>query len=207
MRLLFCLCIALCCSPSYASSIETSLYDGYVPGQPKSFGFRLPPVSNLGSYNVELLLTSPTGIAGTDFFFDASATVPAASKYVFPSTVNFFASANILSGNTHSLTLSDFGLTGVNVVAETNDAVALVVFRTSPSFNGLLSLSLGEDTFQLDTPDVIPTSVAEFSEALSMVAASVDVDISPVPEPTAIILAVLSALLLGLGNRFPLKPK
>lgn len=197
MRVFLFLLAACLCLPSYAASI-----DSYVPGQPKSFEFRLPPVSNLGSYNVELLLTSPTGVAGTDFYFDASATAPAASNnYIFSSAVNFFASVNALPGNTHSLTLSDFSLTGTNVIAGTNDAVASVVFRTSPSFNGLLSLSLGEDTFQLDTPDATPTSVPEYAAARSTVAADMNVSVPPVPEPTSISISVCSVLALGLLNR------
>ncbi len=193
MRVILYLLAACLCLPSYAASIEASALDSYVPGQPKSFVFRLPTVSNLGSYNVELLLTSPSGVAGTDFYFDAVATAPAATEYVFPSAENFFASSNVVPGNTHSLTLSDFGLTGVNVVAGTNDAVAAVVFLTSPTFNGVLSFSLGEDTFQLDTPAVAPTSVPEYAAARSTVAAEVNISVSPVPEPHAAVLIVFGA--------------
>lgn len=191
MRMLLFLLVASLALPSYAATIDIG---AYVPGQPSAFVFRLPPVSNLGAYNVELLLTSPTGVAGTDFFFDNGATVPAASEYVFPSVENFFASTNVLPGNIHSLTLSDFSPTGVNVVAGTNDAVTSVVFGTSPSFNGVLSLSLGEDTFQLDTPDVTPTSVPEYAAARTTVVADVTVSIPPVPEPSAIVLAVAAVM-------------
>lgn len=197
MRVFLFLLAACLTLPSYAASI-----DGYVPGQPKSFEFRLPPVSNLGSYNVELLLTSPTGVAGTDFYFDASATAPAASNYVFSSAENFFASVNVLPGNTHSLTLSDFSLTGTNVVAGMNDAVASIVYRTSPSFNGVLSMSLGEDTFQLDTPALNPTPVGGYSAALAAVAADVSVEVSPVPEPGALAICGIAMLSVGFTRRW-----
>ncbi|MBL9165597.1 MAG: hypothetical protein JNL18_22920 [Planctomycetaceae bacterium] len=199
MRMLsLCLCTLYFAIPSYASSLESaSLLSGYLPGQPQSFIFSLPPVTDLGSYNVELLLTSPTGVAGTDFYFDALATTPAANNYIFSSAENFFVSANVVPGNIHSLTLSDFSSAGVDVVTGANDEVASIVLRTSASFNGVLSLSLGVDTFQLDTPASTPTSVSEYASALAAAVAEVNSEVSPVPEPGTAGICIASTLLVG----------
>lgn len=176
---------------------SSSFLDGYLPGQTNSFLFRLPAMTDLGAYNIELLLTSPTGAAGTDFYFDAGVTTPASSGYVFPTSENFFASTNVLSGNRHSLTLSDFSLTGVDVLEGANDAVAIVAFRTSPLFTGVLSLSLEEGTFQLDIPNSSGTAVPEFAAVRGAVAADVNGNLHAVPEPVGIILG-MAALPLGL---------
>lgn len=196
MRTLVFLCALCACMPTFALPSETSsLLSGYVPGQSNSFLLRLPQVSNLGSYNIELLLTSPTGIAGTDFYFDAVASAPAANGYVFASSDNFFASANVLATNTHSLTLSDFSVTGVNIVDGVNDNVATIFFGTSATFNGILALSLADETFQLDMPSTIPTPVTEFEMARNTVSDAVDITVPPVPEPTASLLFTFGFLL------------
>lgn len=175
--------------PSFAVGVEnSSLLNGYVPGQPNYFVLRLPAVTNLGSYNVELLLTSPTGVAGTDFYFDAVATHSISPGYVFPNASNFFTAANTLSGNRHSLTISDFALAGTDIVPGVNDGIATVVFKTSPGFNGALSLALGQDSFQLDTPATVPTPVTGLATARSSVASNVDATVTPVPEPNIVCL-------------------
>jgi hypothetical protein len=172
----------------------TIVPSSFSPGQPSSFVLRLPPVSNLGSFNVELLLTSPSGVAGTDFFFDAGMSQPVSSGYIFPDTTNFFAAANVISGNRHSLTLSDFALVGTDIVEGVNDGVATVMFTTLPGFKGALSLSLGQDSFQLDTPAATPTQVSGFAAARNFAASSVDVTVIPVPESTTIGLAAIAVL-------------
>jgi hypothetical protein len=126
--------------------------------------------------------------------FDAVATAPPLNGYVFPSPENIVAAVNVLAGNIHSLTLSDFSATGVNIANGANDIVATVLFRTSASFDGVLSLSLNEDTFQLDTPDVNPTSVPEYESARSEVASNVDISLPAVPEPGTITLAMLAGV-------------
>jgi hypothetical protein len=157
--------------------------EGYVPGEPVALDVRLPDITDLGSYNIDLVLESNTGTAGSDFFFDVAATVPAPTNYVFPSDANYFDAANVDSPMRHRITLSDFDLSGVNVVSGVNDRVASVVFRTAPTYHGQLTLFVDAPGLILDTPDVDPTPVAEFATIQSDTAAAPDVVLDPVPEP------------------------
>src|SRR5688500_3352170 len=89
------------------------LPNSYVPGQPVAFDVRLPAVSNLGAYNIDLVLESSAGNAGTNFFFDAAATTPASTGYIFPSTANFVDATTVDSSMRHRITLTDFAFSGV----------------------------------------------------------------------------------------------
>jgi hypothetical protein len=174
------------------------LPSAYTPGQPVTFDVRLPAMTNLGSYNIDLVLDGAAGTAGVDFFFDVPATIPAATNYVFPSSANFFDAVTLDSPTRHRITLSDFDLTGVNVVPGSNDRVANVVLRTSPGFRGQLGLFVHTDGLILDTSDINPTPVAGFDSLKSNIAASGTIQIEPVPEPSVACLAgagVLGALL------------
>src|SRR5687767_8394436 len=97
LRILIFIAGYLCFLAPYAFGASLQLIGGlpnsYVPGQPIAFDVRLPAVTNLGSYNVDVVLEASAGVAGTDFFFDVAATTAAATNYVFPSATSFFAAA------------------------------------------------------------------------------------------------------------------
>jgi hypothetical protein len=198
------LCLSVCAPFAIGGSLQLieGLPESYIPGQPVVFDVRLPAISNLGSYNMDLVLESTTGTAGVDYFFDVAATLPAAASYVFPSSANFFDAVNVDSPTRHRLTLTDFDLAGVHVVADQNDQVATIVLRTSLGFNGPLSLFIDAPSLILDTSDVVPTPVPGFNTIQTDIAAAGRVDLAPVPEPRSIatMLAGL-ALLLGIRSR------
>jgi hypothetical protein len=182
--------------PHSAFGVSTQLISGlssYTPGQAVSFDVHLPPVSNLGSYNIDLVLTSSVGTAGVDYYFDVAATLPAAAHYVFPSTANYFDAVTVDSTTRDRITLSDFDLTGVNLVAGTNDQVAKVVFRTLPTFHGQLNASVDTSLLILDTPDVETTPIAGFSALQSDIAAAGVIPVLAVPEPSTLALLMFAA--------------
>jgi hypothetical protein len=149
-------------------------------------------ITNLGSYNIDLVVQSNIGTAGVDFFFDAAATMPASTNYVFPSATNFFDTATVDSAIRHRITLTDFDFSGVNVVAGVNDRVATVVFQTVATFDGSLSVFVDTPLLILDTPDAEPTPVSGFSAIQADIDAAGPLDLTPVPEPTtALLLLVL----------------
>ena len=80
----------------------------------------LPPAANLGAYNIDVLMQSAEGTAGSDFSFDVAATMAASPGYVFPSAANFFDAVNTDTPSLQRLTLTDFDLAGVDVVASAN---------------------------------------------------------------------------------------
>jgi hypothetical protein len=168
----------------------------YKPGDPIAFEVRMPAITNLGSYNIDLVLESSTGTAGVDFYFDVAATQPASAHYVFLSTANFFDAANVDSASRHRLTLTDFDLEGMNAVPGTNDRVATVVLQTLSSFFGHLALSVDTEGLILDTPDS-PTPVSGFDTLQADIAASGVSVIVPVPEPSVAFMtaaAIIGAL-------------
>lgn len=139
-----------------------NLLPSYTSGAEIVFDVQIPSATNLGSYNIDLLLSSASGEAGVDYFFDVIDTTSAPSNYVFDSDANFLDAINIDSPSQHRITLTDFDLLGKNVVSSANGSIARVVVKTLSSFVGDLELSLDTNGLILDTPDVSPTPIDEF---------------------------------------------
>ncbi|MEM8946698.1 MAG: hypothetical protein AAGD11_16105 [Planctomycetota bacterium] len=168
----------------------------YVPGATFTAEVGLPPIINLGAYNVDIILTSDTGQAGTDFFFDLGATVPAPAGYVFPTTANFLGAVNIDSPLQHRITLSDFDFDGVNVEASINDLLAVFAIGTSNDFQGDLTIAFSTDGLLLDTPSVTPTPVAEFPNIVSATMSAPPATVFRIPEISTIALVLVGSALL-----------
>ena len=165
----------------------------YVPGQPITFSIRLPPITNLGAYNIDIVVESLSGEAGVDFSFDLDGTMPSTNNYVFPSSLDYFDAVNTDSLTSQRLTLSDFYFAGVDVSAGVNDLVALVVLLTAPEFSGELSLVIDPASLILDMPGLTPTPVPQFASIQADVATAMAVVVRAVPEPTAYLLLLTVA--------------
>jgi hypothetical protein len=155
----------------------------YVPGSSVLFEVRLPAMSNLGAYNIDVSVDGDSGTVGSDYYFDRSATRPPDSGYVFPSAVNYAVAVNADSVHRQRLTLTDFDLTGVDVVPAANDLVALVLLQTSPDSRAELSLSIDVMSLILDTPTPTPTPVDEFAAIRDAIAVAEPIRLISVPEP------------------------
>jgi hypothetical protein len=175
----------------------------FVSGDTFAFDVIFPPLTDLASYNVDVVLESPTGTAGTDFFFDIAATVPAGTNYVFSSDVNFFDAANVDSPSVHRLSLTDFDLSGVDVATGVNDVVAHVAVTTSAGFLGPLTIRVDADGLILDTPAVEPTSVEQFRATQTDTENAPSVVLDPVPEPASIMIAITALPLVLRFRRGP----
>lgn len=169
------------------------LPSSYVPGQPVTFDVHLPAVSNLGAYNIDLVLESSAGDSGTNFYFDVMATAPASINYIFQSTANFYDATTTDSSMRHRITLTDFAFSGVNVGA-TNDNVATVTFRTTPEFNGLLRVFVDTPLLILDTPNVVPTPVQDFDAIRNNISSAGSFELPPVPEPSSLLIGTTPLL-------------
>ncbi len=178
---------------------STQLIEGlpssYIPGQPVTFNVRLPAITNLGSYNIDVVLESTTGTAGSDFFFDVATAAPSVTNYVFPSTDNFFDAVNVDSPSQHRITLTDFDLVGVNVVTGVNDRVATVVFQTASTFDGPVSVFIAAPLLILDTPNITPTPIQDFETLRNDIAAAGAIELRSVPEPSSLLMS--ASLLLA----------
>jgi hypothetical protein len=108
------LCWAIVSQSALGNPLQliSGLPSSYVPGQAVSFDVALPNITNLGSYNIDFVLQSNVGTAGTDYYFDAAATLPASSHYVFPSSANYFDSVTLDSTTRDRITVTDFDLIG-----------------------------------------------------------------------------------------------
>jgi hypothetical protein len=164
------------------------------------FDVRLPAISNLGAYNIDLVLESSAGNAGTDFFFDVAATAPALTNYVFPSTANFLDATTVDSSMRHRITLTDFAFAGVNV-GGMNDHVATVLFRTTPLFKGPLRVFVDTPLLILDTPSAVPSPVPGFDVIRNDIAAAGAFELALVPEPSSLLIAAsaLLTILIAIG--------
>lgn len=199
------LCVIAVPMSAFGATIQliSGLPSSFTPGQAVSFDVHLPALTNLGSYNIDLLLESNVGTAGVDYFFDGVATLPAAAQYVFPSTTNYFDSVTVDSPTRDRITLTDFDFSGANVVTGTNDQVAKVVFQTTASFHGPLSISVDAPLLILDTPDETPTAVSGFSGIQNGVASAGSISVVSVPEPSSLgaVTMALVGILLAVRSR------
>ena len=184
-------------------SLIEGLPGGFVPGTPFGFQVRLPAITNLGSYNIDIVLESSIGVAGTDFFFDVAGTEPAVTNYVFPSSSNFFDAVNVDAPMRHRISLTDFNLAGLNVAPDANDRVADVKVQTAPTFSGSLSVFVDTPLLILDTPNITPTPVQGFSAIQAAIAAAGPVDLMPVPEPSTVLLAAMLLAILSFASKSP----
>jgi hypothetical protein len=166
----------------------------YVPGESLPFEVRLPAVTNLGAYNIDVVVEADNGVVGADFSFDMDATQPAIPGYVFPSTENFVKAANLDSPNRQRMTLTDFDLNGVDVLADKNDLVAIVVLHTSQHNPSPLRLSIDVSSLILDTPAIDPVPVAGFLAWRNAISQAEPHYLTPVPEPTGIDLILIGML-------------
>ena len=119
----------------------------YTPGNAFTLKVELPTATDLGSYQIDLLLSGSSGIAGVDYFFDLAGTDATMTGYVFPSEAQFFDSVNFDSAMTQRLTLSDINfdgldVNGVDVIPGSNSSVANVIVSTLPTFTGDLTFSV-----------------------------------------------------------------
>ena len=172
-------------SQLHAGAIELVYPGGFAPGVPFTVAVIMPEATNLGAYNIDILLTGSSGQAGTDFYFDLTATNAAATGYVFPATDFFATASNLDSASTERLTLTDNDFVGANVISGINSAVADVVVNTVPGYSGVLTLMVDGNALVLDTPDLTPTPVAEFNSILVDTITADPLTITNVPEPNA----------------------
>lgn len=177
------------------------LGETYTPGNSFSFEVSLPEIQNLGAYNIDLLLSSNSGVAGVDYFFDVDATIPAPSMYVFPTSPNFFDAALVDSFSAHRLTLTDFNFSGVEVLSDVNDLVAIVTIGIESSFQGDLMLSFDIDGLFLDTPAILPTSVSEFDDIRTNTEALEPVILTLIPEPSGCVLFAIGAMFFAVQHK------
>jgi hypothetical protein len=164
-----------------------NLPNAYIPGQPVAFNVRLPAISNLGAYNIDLVLESSVGNSGTDFYFDVTATTPASANYIFASHTNFFDAVTVDSPLRHRITLTDFAFSGVDVTGA-NDYVATVAFRTAPMFHNPLRIFVDSSQLILDTPSIPPASVQRFNVIQNDIAATGSAELVAVPEPSTLLI-------------------
>jgi hypothetical protein len=158
----------------------------YTPGEDLSLSVILTGAESLALYNVELVLSSDSGEAGTDYLF--SGAVEPASRYVFAGQASDGFAYNVLSGSKHRITLSDLLTTGsVTTSAGSNDYIAEVFVASMPTMTQDLCVDVVADSLELDGPGGgAITGFDALKGALPTAAI-------PVPEPAAMTVAALLA--------------
>lgn len=209
-RFLMPIVLGLLALPAEAAPVTfLDLPTTFESGTPFSFKLALPSMTNLGAYEVSISLTGDVGVAGTDFAFAGITSSliggPVTRGYVFSSLDNFFSTTSN-SGNESIFTLSDFNLSGVDVIDGVNDLLGEISITTLPGFRGRLRLAVDADSLIFDTPDLIPTSVQEFGSIQADTGLQSPSDVFPndataVPEPGQLMLASLGALYFFRGHR------
>lgn len=176
----------------------------YTAGQAFDFTIEMPDVTGLFAYEISLLLTSDSGVAGIDYYFLDGISAP--SNYVFPSLANRAVVTAIDSPSLSRLTISDIDDInfGTDVVSGTNDHVAGLQIMTAANFAGDLELSVDANGLFLDDINLSP--VAEYNSIVSDILASGATQISPaetvaVPEPSATVIAFLGCVVAMLKGR------
>ncbi len=196
------------CSSAFAGmmiELESSSTT-YTPGTPIRFTVELPEIFRLGEYQIDIVMTSSSGMAGTDFWFDQLATLPPDSGYVFSLGALGPFSAGVSNDFPERLVLRDFDLLSSGPVNPTiNSSVAVVVVETLPTFTGPLSFHVDTDQLQLLTlPSLHPAAanVSEFTSIQNATAASDPLVITAAgatsaPEPGSLTVLAMFAVAVG----------
>ena len=171
-----------------ADVVTLAVPDAYSPATAFTVGVRLSPVSNLGLYNVELVIRSPGAPAG---WLAVSPPSPAAGGYVFTTTDNFLGSS-VAAGSEYRLTLSDFTLdaTGPDVTAGVNDRLATLTFL--PSSTPTTPIEVSIDRTSLFVDDAAGDSLQTGGPLPVAVVGPGATEPAPVPAPAGIALAAVA---------------
>ena len=149
----------------------------------------LTGAENLSLYTIELILFSPSGAEGVDYFF-SDATEPS-ERYIFDGQASDGFAYSILNDSKHRITLSDLLISGsVTTVAGVNDLVADVTVMTTASMVDDLTITVVSDTLELDFP--VGGAINGFEELQG----ALPVSTIPVPEPASALLFVSGVVLL-----------
>ncbi|WP_182867182.1 hypothetical protein [Stieleria mannarensis] len=197
-QLLYILLLSSFLAPKVFGGVIINTYgNSLTPGTGLNVSVELPSTTDLASYQIELVLSSNTGTAGIDFFFDDALTAAPATGYIFPSSAFFFPVVFNESSMAQRLVLSDFDFSPVDVTPGINNLVANVVVQTSATYIGELVLSVDATTLLLDNPTLSP--VVEYDAIVTATSTSpnaVFASSSVVPEPSSLAIA-LSFLCMG----------
>jgi hypothetical protein len=198
------LALTLCASaPARADTLPLleGVPDTYSPGTAFTFTVRVPALTDLTSYSIDLVFS--TEVTDPPLFASASAALTTANggRYVFPSNAGFQSTLTTFNGGTDVLlTIADSGpLT--NTTPGVNDTLALVTVTPGADFKGPITISLGADTlvsanFENGTPPPFdPITVQQAGDTGGG-------DPNPVPAPPGVALFALGALALGVRRKF-----
>jgi len=215
-------CLCLGADGARADAIQVEIEPSsatYVPGGTVDLDVRLSGASDLGSYNIEVLLEDSDGLlpggqaAGNFWLVDL---LPDVGSPADPADLNIATrpedAAYVFGANTDPTTrltyegvalgygigLSDYGydenLPAPFYAADTDpDQQVLATFRveTGPQFAGTLRLSFDADFLFIDDPDGIP--VADLDP---IVLADYELFLPVVPEPATLLLLAAGAALV-----------
>lgn len=164
----------------------------YTPGETFQCQVILTGVDHLASFTMDLILSSSSGAAGTDFSFDDAETPDTWYVFTGESTVGFSHSTPGDSQVTIGDSLSDL-TKEVSTAAGVNDLLALVTIQTSAQMSGILSISFDPDYLYLDNKD--GSSIPYYNDLVESLAPTT---LAVVPEPASLLLVSggLGAVLL-----------
>ena len=185
-----------------AAPFQLVFPDGtYQPGSPLLFQVLLPvAVTELGAYEIQIVLTGDEPTAGVDFGFDVDATEAADAQYVFDSADLFFDTILTESATSQILWLTDLTLgAGVDVAESINDRVANVVVNTAASYRGTLTFTIDADSLILDTPD--GNEIAGIAAIRTDTATAAPTTLVAIPEPSVIVATATLLCLCGSRRR------
>ncbi|OYP34497.1 hypothetical protein [Rhodopirellula sp. MGV] len=197
---LFACLIANVASPASVLADAVQIIDApttYVSGDSLEFTVSVPAMTNLSSYQIDILLSSNFGSAGVDYSFGTITPASPGLGYVFESNDFFGTGFNLESASTQRLSLSDFDLAGINTFVGVNDYIATVQIDIARDFSGPLQLSIDASRLIFDGPDLTPTPVAEFDAIQNATFSRPVTLIAAVPEPSNAIFIIGGLSSLG----------
>jgi hypothetical protein len=206
-------CVVLFVLPDSAVAGKLRIVDlpaTYTPGGSFSFNVELGGVSGLNSYDINLLMSAESGVAGADFFFSGAVRAPD-SSYVFGSgaSAGFFLAIPSTDGANATLNLSDFlddPFASVTTVDGVNDLVATITVGTTGNVGNLM---IGFDPVfpaNLFDPDFNPVQGFDPASDVDPPQTVAPADATVVPEPDSPFISsicIFCALVFGLRRRKP----
>ncbi len=188
----------------------------FTPGTDFSFDIVISGPVTYDSYQVTVLMTSPSAPPGSfQFLLDGDpmangSTTPSPGYFAAPG-VNFFASTNAVP-NDHELAVTDSALVanGFNTAVDTSRLLYTATVRTTAGFSGPLNFRFSTDPTQLlllNDSD-LPANVDGYDPLVAALNASpgyttvADGGAVAVPVPPTLVVGLVAAAgLLGAGRR------
>ncbi|MCC7204901.1 MAG: PEP-CTERM sorting domain-containing protein [Phycisphaeraceae bacterium] len=199
--------VVCCLFASFAQAspvLSLNAPENYVPGGSFDVAIRLTDAQDLNLFGVRLIISSPTGVAGTDYGFVEPVPEPFTDpEYVFHGLSTYFSyGPGVITVAIYSTAMLEAPTASVDTYVG-HDLLSRIGIWTTAGFSSPITVAVDDQGLELlrPLPDefAAQTPIDGFSSLLS---ALPSVQVSAIPEPASLSMLLLAGV-MGLRRRSP----